>query len=387
MDSCLLILLFHFLLSKIRGRVLSLDNEWQESQLSAFKLNELNEGVWLLQLPFYCFAYIHNRRQKQGGSGFLCMLKEESSKRDVWGPLVVWLFEGQTIFTKPFIDSKTVPLTLQRSAHVSRHFSLCPKKRVIPDLLVDARWDDKRWLLALPVTCPEGVRCGELVVGCFWDWYWLHWTTRGCSSVWKFDFCILKLHFQLEWFGGYVPSKNQWLLEQRLSTVVKAAFKNLTLNILVFAPGFGKVSNVLSLWRDFSFCSVMDVFISALIDMEIWESHLLVIHDQYTTFTYSMLCCFLPKMEEAEMMNNHRMTGLEKPLENKRLLSFLWGNKREEERVVCIAIQYLWWVAISKSRHGKLKSVYYQVNRSMYAGWNYHQWRLTLGWFIGDQEG
>lgn len=149
------------------------------------------------------------------------------------------------------------------------------------------------------------------------------------------------------------------------------------LSILVFAPGFGEVSNVLSLRRDFSFCSVMNVFISALIDMEIWESHLLVIYDQYTTFTCSMVCCFLPKMREAEMMHNHRMTGLEKPLESKDFSHSHEETKRRQREWFVLPFNIygelcLPHVAISESRHGKPKSVYFQVSKRMHTGWNYH---------------
>lgn len=51
----------------------------------------------------------------------------------------LWL--SGSLKAKPYFstDSKTVPLPLQGSAHDSRHFSLCPKKQVIPALLVDAR--------------------------------------------------------------------------------------------------------------------------------------------------------------------------------------------------------------------------------------------------------
>jgi hypothetical protein len=59
------------------------------------------------------------------------------------------------------------------------------------------------------------------------------------------------------------------------------------------------------------FCSVMDAFIFALIAIEIWES-LLIIHGEDSTFTPPVRCYFLPKVQEAEMMYNHRMTGLEK---------------------------------------------------------------------------
>ena len=48
-----------------------LDNKPQESQHSAFKPNELNEGVQFLELQFYCFVCFHNRRRKQGCRGFL----------------------------------------------------------------------------------------------------------------------------------------------------------------------------------------------------------------------------------------------------------------------------------------------------------------------------
>lgn len=56
---------------KTHEGVLVLDNKQQESWQSAFKPNELNEGVQFLQLRFYCFVYIHNRRRKQGRTGVL----------------------------------------------------------------------------------------------------------------------------------------------------------------------------------------------------------------------------------------------------------------------------------------------------------------------------
>lgn len=133
-----------------------------------------------------------------------CVCWKQRAQKEMFEDL--WL--SGSLKAKPYFstDSKTVPLPLQGSAHVSRHFSQCPKKQVIPALLVDAWWHDERWPLTLPVMCPKGVICGMLL-----GLVLTALNNQGMQLSLKIWFLYLEAAFPI---GIIFPSRKQWLLEQ-----------------------------------------------------------------------------------------------------------------------------------------------------------------------------
>lgn len=82
---------------KTHEGVFVLDNKLEESQHTAFKTNQLNEGIQFLELQFYCFAYIHNRRRKQGSIGFLvCRELGTHKKLFVTSIQIIWNFSSSS---------------------------------------------------------------------------------------------------------------------------------------------------------------------------------------------------------------------------------------------------------------------------------------------------